>query len=341
MRHPLSTNPTGTPRRCPTRRIRVRLPLATVEELDHLAALHHAHPPADPAADPRRRTRQRHAAATRRARTRRAAAHPCATHPHPLDRARCPTGRRMSATAPHPHAARRAVHIEISDEDKAALWAMSLDERIAAMWAGAAHPRPTPGMDARPPRPDPQPRRRIRLAGDVHPRVGRSRRPAPQQRRASAAKEPSPCRRMTPTTSTAPTFAASTPRSASPSPAGPRARRRRPLLRRPRSPRPQRPRPVMQRQPHSRRLALPRVRRQRRPLRRRHPPRPHQPLRDRPHDLPPPHPTPGSRRHTSADKGSSAAPTCAHERNQLRSPRSPSGKPTCIAGMKRSTATRH
>ena len=41
MRHPLSTNPTGTPRRCPTRRIRVRLPLATVEELDHPAALHH------------------------------------------------------------------------------------------------------------------------------------------------------------------------------------------------------------------------------------------------------------------------------------------------------------
>ena len=41
MRHPLSTNPTGTPRRCPTRRIRVRLPLATVEELDLLAALHH------------------------------------------------------------------------------------------------------------------------------------------------------------------------------------------------------------------------------------------------------------------------------------------------------------
>ena len=42
----------------------------------------------------------------------------------------------MSATAPHPHAARRAIHIEISDEDKTALWVMSLDERIAAMWAG-------------------------------------------------------------------------------------------------------------------------------------------------------------------------------------------------------------
>jgi hypothetical protein len=42
----------------------------------------------------------------------------------------------MSATAPHPNAARRAVHIEISDEDKAALWAMSLDQRITAMWAG-------------------------------------------------------------------------------------------------------------------------------------------------------------------------------------------------------------
>ena len=41
MRHPLSTNPTGTPQRCPTQRIRVRLPLATIEELDHLAALHH------------------------------------------------------------------------------------------------------------------------------------------------------------------------------------------------------------------------------------------------------------------------------------------------------------
>jgi hypothetical protein len=41
MRHPLSTNPTGTPQRCPTHRIRVRLALATVEELDHLAELHH------------------------------------------------------------------------------------------------------------------------------------------------------------------------------------------------------------------------------------------------------------------------------------------------------------
>jgi hypothetical protein len=42
----------------------------------------------------------------------------------------------MSATAPHPYAARHAVHIELSDEDKAALWAMSLDQRITAMWAG-------------------------------------------------------------------------------------------------------------------------------------------------------------------------------------------------------------
>jgi hypothetical protein len=42
----------------------------------------------------------------------------------------------MTATTPHPHAARRAVHIKTSDEDKAALWAMSLDQRIAAMWAG-------------------------------------------------------------------------------------------------------------------------------------------------------------------------------------------------------------
>ena len=41
MKHPLSTNPTGTTQRCPTHRIRVRLPLATIEELDHLAALHH------------------------------------------------------------------------------------------------------------------------------------------------------------------------------------------------------------------------------------------------------------------------------------------------------------
>ena len=41
MRHPISTNPTGTPQRCPTHRVRVRLPLATIEELDHLAALHH------------------------------------------------------------------------------------------------------------------------------------------------------------------------------------------------------------------------------------------------------------------------------------------------------------
>jgi len=43
----------------------------------------------------------------------------------------------MSTTAPHPHAARNAVHIEISEQDKAALWAMSLDERVTAMWAGA------------------------------------------------------------------------------------------------------------------------------------------------------------------------------------------------------------
>lgn len=41
MIHPLSTNPTASPRRCLTRRVRVRLPLATIEELDHLAALHH------------------------------------------------------------------------------------------------------------------------------------------------------------------------------------------------------------------------------------------------------------------------------------------------------------
>jgi hypothetical protein len=41
VRHPFSTNPIGSPQRCPTRRIRVRLPLATVEELDHLASLYH------------------------------------------------------------------------------------------------------------------------------------------------------------------------------------------------------------------------------------------------------------------------------------------------------------
>lgn len=41
MRHPSSTNPTGTHQRCPTHRVRVRLPLATIEELEHLAALHH------------------------------------------------------------------------------------------------------------------------------------------------------------------------------------------------------------------------------------------------------------------------------------------------------------
>jgi len=41
VRHPISTNPTGTPQRCADHRVRVRLPLATIEELDHLAALHH------------------------------------------------------------------------------------------------------------------------------------------------------------------------------------------------------------------------------------------------------------------------------------------------------------
>jgi hypothetical protein len=41
VRQPLSTNPSGTRTQCPTRRVRVRLPLATVEELDHLAGLYH------------------------------------------------------------------------------------------------------------------------------------------------------------------------------------------------------------------------------------------------------------------------------------------------------------
>lgn len=38
MRQPLSTNPAV---RQLTRRVRVRLPLATIEELDHLASLYH------------------------------------------------------------------------------------------------------------------------------------------------------------------------------------------------------------------------------------------------------------------------------------------------------------
>ena len=41
MRHPLSSTLPANPRRCPVRRVRVRLPLATVEEIDHLAALQH------------------------------------------------------------------------------------------------------------------------------------------------------------------------------------------------------------------------------------------------------------------------------------------------------------
>lgn len=42
----------------------------------------------------------------------------------------------MSTTAPHPQAAHRAVHIGISGEDKDALWALTREQRIAAMWAG-------------------------------------------------------------------------------------------------------------------------------------------------------------------------------------------------------------
>jgi hypothetical protein len=41
VRQPLSTNPSGIAQRCPTQRIRIRLPLATIEELDHLASLYH------------------------------------------------------------------------------------------------------------------------------------------------------------------------------------------------------------------------------------------------------------------------------------------------------------
>jgi hypothetical protein len=41
MRHPLSTTPHGAASRHLTRRVRVRLPLATIEELDHLACLSH------------------------------------------------------------------------------------------------------------------------------------------------------------------------------------------------------------------------------------------------------------------------------------------------------------
>ena len=35
----------------------------------------------------------------------------------------------MTATTPHPHAARRAVHIQLSEEDKAVLWAMTVEQR--------------------------------------------------------------------------------------------------------------------------------------------------------------------------------------------------------------------
>lgn len=41
MRQPLSTTPNGAPNRRLTRRVRVRLPLATIEELDHLACISH------------------------------------------------------------------------------------------------------------------------------------------------------------------------------------------------------------------------------------------------------------------------------------------------------------
>jgi hypothetical protein len=41
MRQAVSTTPHGAPPRCPTHRIRVRLSLATIEELDHLAEVHH------------------------------------------------------------------------------------------------------------------------------------------------------------------------------------------------------------------------------------------------------------------------------------------------------------
>lgn len=40
MRHPVSSSHPTQPE-CPERRIRIRLPLATVEELDHLARLAH------------------------------------------------------------------------------------------------------------------------------------------------------------------------------------------------------------------------------------------------------------------------------------------------------------
>jgi predicted transcriptional regulator len=41
MRQPLSSNPTSVQPPRPSQRIRIRLPLATVEELDHLARLTH------------------------------------------------------------------------------------------------------------------------------------------------------------------------------------------------------------------------------------------------------------------------------------------------------------
>jgi hypothetical protein len=41
MRHPVSTTPNGAPTRRLTGRVRTRLPLATIEELDHLAEIYH------------------------------------------------------------------------------------------------------------------------------------------------------------------------------------------------------------------------------------------------------------------------------------------------------------
>lgn len=41
MRQTLSTHHNGAATRCPTRRVRVRLALASIEELDYLAELHH------------------------------------------------------------------------------------------------------------------------------------------------------------------------------------------------------------------------------------------------------------------------------------------------------------
>ena len=133
MRHPLSTNPTGTPRRCPTRRIRVRLPLATIEELDHLASAASPHPPAHPPADPRRRPDQRHAFLL--AEPDRVRAHAELTR-STIGRARREPAVTIDITAALPPAkalSPRALGEDESDD----LWALTRVQRQQAMWNGA------------------------------------------------------------------------------------------------------------------------------------------------------------------------------------------------------------